>query len=71
MDRRTLAEVTGRPVLGSVSRMLTRKRRWLLGGEVAGVAGALACLVVVVAASVIFSDQGSHMFQSFVDRLLT
>ncbi|MCC5858738.1 MAG: chain-length determining protein [Ectothiorhodospiraceae bacterium] len=68
-SRRSLSELTGRPVLGSVSLVMSPMQRRLKFGAVAVFGLAVLCLVGAVMASVLFAELGAEHLQDIVRRL--
>ncbi len=68
-NRRVLGELTGRPVLGSVSLVMSPMQRRLKFGAVAVYGMVLLCLVGAVMASVLFADLGADQLQDILRRL--
>ncbi|MCC5813109.1 MAG: hypothetical protein JJU06_22305 [Ectothiorhodospiraceae bacterium] len=68
-NRRLLGEITGRPVLGSVSLVMTRNQKRMKFGAVAVFGAAVLSLVAVIAVGVMFADLGADQLQTAVRRL--
>ncbi len=66
MNRRALAEVTGRPVLGSVSMAFSAAQKRWLRSELTGFTVATAALLLFLVAGVLFATPGSHLVQSVI-----
>lgn len=66
MNRRVLAEVTGRPVLGSVSMAFSAVQRRWLWSELTGFAVATGVLLVFLIAGLAFATPGAHLLQSWI-----
>ncbi len=68
-SRRLLAEVTGRPVLGSVSLVMSRTQRGLKFGAVAVFGTAVLVLVAAILAGSLYADLGAEYAQLAMRRL--
>jgi polysaccharide chain length determinant protein (PEP-CTERM system associated) len=63
-SRTSLAEWTGRPVLGAVSLAMTRSQRRMELGKAAGFAAATLVLVLAVAIGALFANDGAQALQA-------
>lgn len=66
LDSRTLSEVTGRPVLGGISRVLTDTQRRAMYRESAGVVVVTGLLVVTVGLGVVFAQPAAQVVQAWI-----
>ncbi|HYW75951.1 MAG TPA: XrtA system polysaccharide chain length determinant [Gammaproteobacteria bacterium] len=70
LDAQQLRQVTGLPVLGSVSRVWANKSRAGMAMSLMTFAGGLAVLLVAFVAALIFKDAGSHVLREAVKSFI-
>ncbi|RZU98374.1 XrtA system polysaccharide chain length determinant [Spiribacter vilamensis] len=68
-SRERLAEISGRPVLGSVSLVLTRRQRQVKTGAIAVFGLATLMLVAAAVGGAIYVDMGVEQFQNLIRRV--
>lgn len=68
-NRRSLAELTGRPVLGSVSFVMTRAQRRIKFGKVAIFGLSALVLVAAIGAGALYADLAAQELQEAMRRL--